>query len=369
MNTLQGKGFFIWQIPSCEKGDADAIARLAYEAKLSHVIIKIADSVSSYNIYEGVDLAPPVVNKLHKYGIQVWGWHYITGNNPLGEANKGISRVQTLQLDGYVIDAEAPYKERGKSVAAQKFMARVRGALPDIPIALSSYRFPSYHRRIPWQEFLEGCDFMMPQVYWMFSDSAGDQLARCVREFQSVTPSRPIIPTGSAFKEHGWKPDPAQIVDFLQTAKKLNLHAANFYSWDSCRKYLPDIWQLVHDFEWLPSPSPGDITEQYIAALNSLDPDQILKFYNPNAVHITSARTIQGFKALRIWYQALLFSLLPNAKFVHTGFSGTENSRHMTWTADSDLGVVHNGNDTFGLYKGKITYHFSSFTITQKQAA
>lgn len=367
MNSLQGKGFFIWQIPSCEKGDADAIARLAYEARLSHVIIKIADSTSAYNIYEGVDLVPPLVRKLRKFGIQVWGWHYITGNNPLGEAHKGIERVQTLQLDGYVIDAEAPYKERGKSVAAQKFMARIREALPDLPIALSSYRFPSYHRQIPWQEFLEGCDYMMPQVYWMFSDSPAEQLSRCVREFQSVTPTRPIIPTGAAFKEHGWKPNSDQALEFLQTAKQLNLHAVNFYSWDSSRRYLPDIWQVVRDFEWMPSPIPGDITEQYVDALNSRDPDQILKFYNPNAVHITSARTIQGYKALRIWYQALFFSLLPNAKFMHTGFSGSDNSRHLTWTAASDMGAVHNGSDTFGLYDGKITYHFSSFTITHQE--
>jgi hypothetical protein len=69
---------------------------------------------------------------------------------------------------------------------------------------------------------------------------------------------------------------------------------------------------------------------------------------------------------MRIWFQALLFSLLPNAKFSHTGFSGTGNSRHLTWTATSDLGIVHNGNDTFGLYKGKITYHYSFFTLTRE---
>jgi hypothetical protein len=366
MKTLQGKGFFIWQIPSCENGDADKIANLAHKAQLSHVMIKIADTVSSYNIYEGVDLAPPVVRKLQKLGIQVWGWHYVKGDNPLGEADKGIDRVKTLGLDGYVIDAEGPYKERGKSAAAEKFMDRIRQALPKKPIALSSYRYPSYHPQLPWRQFLEGCDYMMPQVYWMFSDNAGEQLARCVREFQALTPSRTIIPTGAAFKEHGWKPNSAQIVDFLETAKQLNLPAANLYSWDSCRKYLPDIWNVSRDFEWLPSSSLGDITEQYVEALKSLDPDKVLKLYNQNAVHITSARTIQGFKALRIWYQALFFSLLPNAKFVHTGYSQTENSRHLTWTAASDMGSVHNGSDTFGLYQGKITYHFSSFSITHE---
>jgi hypothetical protein len=86
--------------------------------------------------------------------------------------------------------------------------------------------------------------------------------------------------------------------------------------------------------------------------------------YNTNGVHITAARSVQGHNDLRIWYEALLSSLLPNAKFLHTGFSGRGNSRHLTWTAESELGAVHNGNDTFGLYKGKITYHYSFFSLS-----
>lgn len=366
MKSPQGKGFFIWQIPYCEKGDAKRIADLAHEAQLTHVLIKVADATVSYNVYEGVDLVPQVVQRLKERGIEVWGWHYVRGDNPLGEANKAIERVQTMQLDGYVVDAEGSYKQQGKAAAAEKFMGRLREGLPDKPVALSSYRYPSYHPQIPWQEFLEGCDFVMPQVYWMFSHNAGEQLARCVREFQSLTPTRPIIPTGAAFKEHGWKPNTAEIVDFLETAQRLNLQAANLYSWDSCRAYLPEVWKVVEDYQWFPETTPGDITTQYIDLLNTKNPDQVVKLYNQNAVHITAARTVQGHKAMGIWYQALFFSLLPNAKFNLTGYSGTGNSRHMTWTATSDIGSVHNGNDIFGLYKDKITYHYSFFTITQE---
>ncbi len=366
MNTLQGKGTFIWKIPSCENGDPRAIAAIAHKAQLTHVLIKIADGVISYNIYEGVDLVPPVARKLREAGIQVWGWHYIRGDNPLGEADKAIERVQTLQLDGYVIDAEGPYKDRGKAAAAKKFMTRLREGLPNKTVALSSYRYPSYHPQLPWHEFLEQCDYNMPQVYWKFSHNAGEQLTRCVREFQSITPYRPIIPTGAAFKEHGWSPEPAEVIDFFETAQKLNLPAANLYSWDSCRAFLPEVWKASAKYEWSLAPEPGDITEQYIEALNAHDPDQVLKLYNSNAVHITAARSVQGLQDMRIWFQALLFSLLPNAKFSHTGFSGSGNSRHLTWTAISDMGSVHNGNDTFGLYKGKITYHYSFFTLTHE---
>lgn len=365
IKPLQGKGYFIWKIPSCEDGDPQQIADLAHQAQLTHVLIKIADGVNSYNIYDGVDLVPPLVRKLHQLGIQVWGWHYVRGNNPLGEADKAVNRVVTLQLDGYVIDAEGPYKERGKAAAARKFMDRVRKGLPNKPIALSSYRFPSYHPQLPWREFLEKCDYIMPQVYWMFSENAGEQLTRCVREFQSITPYRPIIPTGAAFKERGWKPDPKEVKDFLETAQRLNLTAANLYSWDSCRANLPEVWKTSANYEWFPQGKPADITEQYIEALNNRDLDQIIDLYNSNAVHITAARSVQGGEEMRIWYEAMLSSLLPNAKFLHTGFSGSGNSRHLTWTAASDMGLVHNGNDTFGLYKGKITYHYSFFSLSR----
>ena len=116
--ALQGKGFFIWKIRSCENGDANAIASLAQAAQMSHILVKIADTIYSYNLDSGVDKIPPLVQSLRARNIQVWGWHYVKGDNPIGEANKAIERVHQLNLDGYVIDAEAEYKQPGKAEAA-----------------------------------------------------------------------------------------------------------------------------------------------------------------------------------------------------------------------------------------------------------
>jgi len=362
--ALQGKGFFIWKIPNCEHGDPQAIAALAQEAQLTHVLIKIADTIFPYNIVNGVDLVPPLVQALRARNIQVWGWHYVKGNDPIGEADKAIERVRGLNLDGYVIDAESEYKEAGKAEAAKRFMTRLRAALPNTPITLCSYRFPSFHPQLPWREFLEKCDYNMPQVYWMFAHNAGEQLTRSMREFQSMTPFRPIIPTGSAFQERGWEPTTAEVLDFLQTVQSLNLTAANFYSWDSSRASVPDVWNTIRDYPWSLPPPPGDITHQLVNALNTHNPDQVINYYTPTAVHVTAARTIQGQAAIRSWYQAVFNSLLPNAAFTLTGFSGSGSSRHFTWTATSSQGSVLNGNDTLGLFNGKITYHYSFFTLS-----
>ena len=47
--TLQGKGFYIWQVWKCEGGDPNAILAEAQMADLSHVLIKVADGANTYN--------------------------------------------------------------------------------------------------------------------------------------------------------------------------------------------------------------------------------------------------------------------------------------------------------------------------------
>ena len=366
MAPLQGKGFFIWQILKCEHGDVNAIANLANQAGFSHVLIKIADRAQSYNfdLKTGVDLVPPLVQAFKARGIQCLGWHYVYGFDPIAEANIAIQRVQQLNLDGYVIDAEAEYKQPGKDKAARQFMDRLRSGLPKVPVYLSSYRYPSYHPQLPWKEFLEKCDYNMPQVYWLQSSNPGDQLLRCVREFQAMTPFRPLIPTGAAFKEGTWVPTPAGITEFLQTAQKLNLSAANFWEWANCRNNLQDVWDTIKGYSWDGLPPVKDITQQYIDALNTRDANKVVALYNATAVHVTAARTLQGIAAIRTWYISFFSQVLPNGAFTLTGFSGTGSSRHMTWTATSNSGQVRNGNDTFGLVNGKIAYHYTSFSVS-----
>ncbi len=366
--ALQGKGFFTWKIPNCENGDPSAIANVARHAELSHVLIKVADGTVTYNGTWGIaeDLVTPVIRALRARDIEVWGWHYVYGDNPLGEAHKAIQRIRQYNLDGYVIDAEAEYKQDGKKSAAKKFMRYLRAELPSLPIALSSYRFPSYHPQLPWREFLEGCTYNMPQVYWMKAHNAGEQLLRCVREFQAMSPSRPVIPTGAAFREHGWQSTTEEVVEFMQTAKRLNLRAVNFWEWSDARSgIMPDVWEAIRDYSWSSEPKPQDICEAYIEALNTHDTDKILDLYAPNAVRITAASTIQGQEAIGSWYTQFLEVLLPQATFTLSGFTGEGNSRHMNWTAVSEQGRVDNGSSTFGLIEGKISYHYCFFSITE----
>ncbi len=362
--TLKGKGFYIWQIPHCEAGNAEAIAKTARQAGLSYVLIKVANRTYLYNYdwKRRIDFVPPLVEALRREGVGVWGWQYVYGDDPIGEANIAIRRIRELKLDGFVINAEAEYK--GKDKAATAYMQRLRKALPHIPLGLSSYRFPSYHPQLPWKQFLTYCDYNMPQVYWMHNHNPGAQLKRSVREFEGMAPFRPIVPTGATFSERGWTPTANEVLEFMQTAQSLNLSSVNFWSWDSVRPALPDLWTVVVNFPWEGAPPPVlDVAEQLIQALNTRDPDKVAALYAEKAVHVNAVRTTQGRRNIRTWYASMFSQILPQATFTLTGYSGTGNSRHVTWEATSTAGTVRNGNDTLGLLNGKIAYHYTFFTV------
>ncbi|MCX6054943.1 MAG: nuclear transport factor 2 family protein [Chloroflexi bacterium] len=367
--ALQGKGIWIWQIPQCEGGNAQNIATIASNGGFSHALIKIADSSYPYNVNKttGVDLIPPVVDALKAKGIQVWGWHYVYGYNPLGEAAMGISQCRKYNLDGYVVDAEIEYTLAGRAAVAATYMTELRKGIPNTPIALSTFRWPSYHGNFPYQVFLEKCDYNMPQVYWMKAHNPIYDLTRSFNEFKAMTPYRPVIPTGPAFYESSWQPTPGEVKDFLDTAKSLGCTAANIYSWDDCRKTIPAVWDLVVNYSWPGGSQPPvmtDLVDRYIATLNAMNYDAALDLYATDAVHVTAERTIQGNSAIRGFLGSLLMNYLNNGLFQVTSRSGNSETIHFTWTCVSYRGKVLDGSDTIGIKDGKIVYHYTHFTIT-----
>jgi hypothetical protein len=358
---------FIWGILSCEKGDVNAIANLASEANLSHVLVKIADNTVPYNLdpKTKADLVGPLVRALRARDIQVLGWHYIYGYNPAAEADRAIQLIKLHQLDGYVIDAEAEYKKPGRDQAARIFMQRLRSALPSYPIALSSYRFPSLHPHFPWKAFLEKCDLIMPQVYWLYAHNPAEQIIRCVREFESMVPHRPVFPTGSAFKQGKWAPTLDDLTKFMDTSKSLNLAGVNYWEWSNCRRHLPEAWDLIKQYQWIPNTGSSDISHRYINALNNRKLDELIAMYNPSAVHITSQKTIQGISAIKSWFTQLFSQILPDGNFSLSGVSGQGVFRNLSWTATSSKGQVLDGKDTIGLANNQIAFHYSSFSVNK----
>jgi hypothetical protein len=379
--TLKGKGFFIWKIRDCEKGIPTAIAAAALSAGLTHVLVKVADGSGPYNISKDgpTDLVPPVVEALKAAGLQVWGWQYIYGFDPKGEARIAARRVKQFNLDGFVIDAESEFKIPGRAAAARRYSQDLRNAIPNVPLALSSFRFPSYHRAFPWREFLEVCDINMPQVYWEKAHNPGPQLKRCVAELTALQPSRPVIPTAPTYKTGGWRPTPADFTEFFASARELNLAGANFFSWDECTRDLPELWKAMSEYRWedgsfqppqqvVPTgPPPPELLAPFFQALNHRSLDELMPLYHHDAIHISDDRMVKGEQALREWYQDLWNRQLPEATFTFHSSSGSPPGlMHFDWRAFSPTAIVENGSDAVGIMEGKIAVHHTQFGITQK---
>ncbi len=362
--TLKGKGFYIWKVNYCNGGDINSILEDCQAANLSHVLVKISDGDRKYNYIkdQNIDLVAPLAKLLKENGIQVWGWQYLYGDDPADEARVSYQRIKELDLDGYVANAEYEFKFTGKDLAATQIMQEMRKALPNLPMALSTYRLPLYHASFPYSEFLEYCDINMPQVYWQGVHNPDAQIIKSIGHYDNIEPTRPFIPTGSVYTDAHWEPTEYDVQVFLETATELGLSAVNFWSWDSCRKALPHLWNVIRDYEWEKPPETKDVTEEYVEALNSKDLLKLSAMYTQNGVHITSNRTIQGKDKLMNYFNSYFEQIFPAAVFKLTGKSGTNNSRHFTWEATSEAGKVVNGKDTFGLRDGKISYHYTRFS-------
>jgi len=73
---LQGKGFFTFILPECEGGKPADILSAAQAVCLSHVLVKIADGVTSFGVNYSGDFTAPIVQALRGSGIAVRSWHY-----------------------------------------------------------------------------------------------------------------------------------------------------------------------------------------------------------------------------------------------------------------------------------------------------
>jgi hypothetical protein len=411
--TLEGKGFFTYLLPQCENGDPAAILKMAQSVGLSHVLVKVADGPRAFGIDSaGNDFTASVVDELRNAGIAVWGWHYVYGNDPAGEAKIAVLRTQALGLDGYVVDAEQEYKQPGKNKAARQFMSTIRSAL-DLPLILNSFRFPEYHPEFPWAAFLEFCDYHMPQVYWEQAHNAGGQLRESKRQCDALPNARLYLATGAAYgTADRWSATPNDVTDFLNTAKALGIPAVNFFSWDYCRANLPATWKAIADFAWTvapqtipgpeklpvvvpppteppsateepapepetpatpidttpvespvftetvtaPTPSepvpPDAFTASFIAALNSFQPGQVAALFNADAVNVRAGQLLRGASSIQTDFATLFTSLPAGVKFTLQNFVTGDDVRYMAFLAGARPGqaslVLQNGKISLG---------------------
>lgn len=266
-----GKGMWLWVIRYITPDfDADLIADMCADLGLDHLIIKVANGVSNYNLrWNGTtwvdDILGPVVEAVQAKGIKVLAYHYVFGTSPSTEAQVIVNRINQFGLGGLVVNAESEYRDlSGNDNAARSYMNYIRSELGEVfPVWLSTYRWPSYHPSFPYEEFLERMQGAMPQVYWIHGSNPGGQLERSLEEYQdfagmydSTGAFKPFVPTGPAFTEHGWTPTVAELDALNERALALDLPGINWWEMrflESLGFYEPI---KAHDWSHLGDPEP-----------------------------------------------------------------------------------------------------------------
>jgi len=264
-----GSGLWIWILKRYRNGEPLSILSDLRKGGFTYVNIKIADWTKKYN--QDVDLKG-FVSSMRYHGIEPWGWQYIYGINPAEEAKVAARYANELGLHGFIINAEKEFNTQAMAGAAKIYMDTLKQHLdPSILVGLSSYRFPyKYQRNFTWREFLGGCDFYSPQVYWMLSHGDAhiqlDQsIQDCKRIFQhaGVSVDMPIRPTGAAFTEHGWTPTVGELSAFMMKARELKIPAIDWWEAGNSFLYAKELYNYLINNPYDPDdavepPSPPD---------------------------------------------------------------------------------------------------------------
>ena len=285
----EGKGMFVWILSRCAGGNMFRLVEKCKAAGIKWVSIKVANGTSIYkgSWYLGNKqqaLLDELVPLAKAANIEIHFWGYTYGKYPGKEVGPIIEMITKHRPNSYTINAEKEYKCPAGKQAAIDHASGIRWAMQisssdnifDIPIGLSSYRWPSVHPEFPWKEFMPFIDFHNPQVYWQGADNPVAQLNRSVDELRKLK-DIPIIPAGTMYPHKSWKPTPDHIYEFCNIAQAIGLPAVHFWEWYYAEKKYPELWKALAEFNWdsslppLPPPPPLPINEAYNLALDEFE--------------------------------------------------------------------------------------------------
>jgi hypothetical protein len=235
-----GKGIFVWNLINCKGGNMPAFADAVRAGGFSWAVIKCADGLAAHN----AALFDSARAELESRGIEVYGYQYIYGGNldtgnsiAKGEADRAIVEIKKLGLELLVIDAEGWYERSGASAWAKTYCETLLAGVPNLKLALCSFRYPSVHQTFPWSTFLTYCHYHMPQVYWVkWHESSkplspGQQLEKSYNELIALK-DLPFVPVGAAYAEGGWQPTVAEMDEFNSKAQLMSLPGVCWWAWD-----------------------------------------------------------------------------------------------------------------------------------------
>jgi len=222
----------LWVHKIDRSGGPIQIVEQAKALNAKHVIIKSRDGLSPYK--PNYPMLQSFSTLASMSGLDVWLWTWARALSP----GKGMSYVEDqaklLAQDAHqtkakvvVANMEAPWswsKLGGGMILgeseirrrAHKYISTLRSSLPPgCKIAISSFRFPSWHR-LPWEEMLETTEVIgMPQLY--FQRKGYDEQAQRSRQEWTKFKVKDIRISGPGYV---WRKDRMDPVAFYKEARR-----------------------------------------------------------------------------------------------------------------------------------------------------
>jgi hypothetical protein len=220
-NPLGGRGMWIWEMGSSDRGSLSAIIAQAKRYGVSTLMIKSGDGAGVWSQFNRT-----LVSTLHAHGLRVCAWQYVYGDKPVQEAQVGAAAVK----DGancLLIDAESQYE--GKYVSAQTYIQKLRSLIgANFPVALAGFPYMDYHPGFPYSVFLGpgGAQYNAPQMYWKDIGTSVDAVYAHTFAYNRLY-GRPIFPLGQVYNG----PPASQIKRFRQVGYSYGASGISWWDW------------------------------------------------------------------------------------------------------------------------------------------
>ncbi len=269
---LENRCMYIWHLSKVVAQGVPAAVAKAGNAKLSHLIVKIADADTGFENIQGALgtalkslVAACAAQRIAVYGYQVP--HCPDEDSAKREADFAAAAAAEFGLAGIFVDNEegASYFE-GNSTTARIYADRLRAGLSAAGrgMVMSSHDIISYHPKAYAAVIGQRMNVNAPQVY--YGRSAVDaRLHWAVKENAAF--AAPFVPIGSAFvgsaNEGGCataQECAAQTSEFIRRVSLL--HDTNpakypgygFWDWEEAP---PEVWAVLDSTPVFVAPADG----------------------------------------------------------------------------------------------------------------
>ncbi len=248
---IQGKWAYVWHVSNIFSGNVQKIVTTMQDTGMAGIALKVCNGTYAWS--DSKFQLDDMVMALDEanLGLILWGYQYLK-YSPGREAKTAIGQIDKYKNTAlaYLIDAEYEAKS-ATNAQARAFMDPLRSYtnVIQLPIALNTYRYPSYHRELPWGELRKGTDFDCPQVYYRNGNPIYN-VQRSRREYAAMSPRLPFLPAGDMYREHGNQPYPGAVTEFLQYCKDdPKVGFSVMWAMDQIHT-APALWKEFADFDW-----------------------------------------------------------------------------------------------------------------------